>query len=54
MIASGGVATEYQGRPVIRHFGDPAAEYRAATEEAAVFDRSHRGCHHRPSSRSHA
>lgn len=43
MIASGGVATEYQGRPVIRHFGDPAAEYRAATEEAAVFDRSHRG-----------
>ena len=43
MIASGGVATEYQGHPVIRHFGDPAAEYKAATEEAVVFDRSHRG-----------
>ena len=38
LIASGGVATEYQGRPVIRHFGDPGAEYKAATEEAVVFD----------------
>ena len=43
MIASGGVAAEYHGRPVIRHFSNPAAEYRAATETTAVFDRSHRG-----------
>ena len=43
LIASGGVTTEYQGRRVIRHFGDPAAEYKAATEKAVVFDRSHRG-----------
>jgi len=43
LLASGGVAAEYHGRSVVRHFSDPAAEYRAATETTAVFDRSHRG-----------
>ncbi|HIA74384.1 MAG TPA: aminomethyl transferase family protein [Gemmatimonadetes bacterium] len=41
--ASGGVTTEYQGCTLMRHFGDPAAEYKAATEGLAIFDRSHRG-----------
>ena len=27
---------------VVRHYGDPAAEYRAAVEETAIVDRSHR------------
>jgi len=40
--AAGGVAGEYHGVRLVRHFGDPAAEYEAATSGAAVFDRSHR------------
>ncbi len=40
--AVGGVAGEYHGRRLFRHFGDPAGEYEAATKGAAVFDRSHR------------
>jgi folate-binding protein YgfZ len=39
---AGGVRASYHGGTLIRHFGDPAAEYRAATGSAAVFDRSHR------------
>jgi folate-binding protein YgfZ len=39
---AGGVVTEYHGGRLIRHFGDPGAEYRAATEGVAVFDRGHR------------
>jgi len=39
---AGGVKADYHGTPLVRHFGDPTAEYRAATESAAVFDRSHR------------
>lgn len=39
---AGGVAATYHGQTLVRHFGDPAGEYRAATERAAVFDRSHR------------
>jgi aminomethyltransferase len=42
MERSGGVSGDYHGQPLIRHFGDPAAEYEAATRGAAVFDRSHR------------
>ena len=42
LLGLGGVVTEYHGRTLVRHFGDPAAEYVAATEAAAVFDRSHR------------
>lgn len=42
MLAAGGVAADYHGRPLIRHFGDPAGEYAAATQAIAVFDRSHR------------
>ena len=42
MEEAGGVVTEYHGQSLIRHFGDPSAEYAAATETAAVFDRSHR------------
>jgi folate-binding protein YgfZ len=38
----GGVRADYHGQTLIRHFGDPASEYRAATESVAVFDRSHR------------
>lgn len=38
----GGVRADYHGQALIRHFGDPAAEYGAATEGVAVFDRSHR------------
>jgi aminomethyltransferase len=42
MEAAGGVTADYHGRTLVRHFGDPAAEYQAATTAAAVFDRSHR------------
>lgn len=42
MEEAGGVRADYHGRSSIRHFGDPAAEYEAATTGAAVFDRSHR------------
>lgn len=42
MLAAGGVAGDYHGRKLVRHFGDPAGEYAAATEGLAVFDRSHR------------
>lgn len=37
-----GIVHEYHGRRLVRHFGDPAAEYAAATGSVAVFDRSHR------------
>lgn len=39
---AGAVMADYHGVPVARHFGDPAAEYEAATQRLAVFDRSHR------------
>lgn len=39
---AGGVIAEYHGRRLVRHFGEPHAEYAAATEGVAVFDRSHR------------
>jgi len=42
MSEAGGIAGDYHGRQLIRHFGDPAAEYAAATSGLAVFDRSHR------------
>ena len=42
IIERGGVTAEYHGRRLVRHAGDPAGEYRAAAESAAVFDRSHR------------
>ncbi|MGD8289873.1 MAG: hypothetical protein PVI31_14680 [Gemmatimonadota bacterium] len=42
MEKAGGVRGDYHGRTLIRHFGDPAGEYAAATTGAAVFDRSHR------------
>lgn len=42
MVARGGQVADYHGRTVVRHFGDPSGEYRAATEGVAVFDRSHR------------
>lgn len=42
MEAAGGISSDYHGRPLMRHFGDPAGEYGAATTHAAVFDRSHR------------
>ncbi|GMV06810.1 MAG: glycine cleavage system protein T [Gemmatimonadota bacterium] len=42
MKAQGGVTGDYHGQTLVRHFGDPHAEYVAATEAAAVFDRSHR------------
>ncbi len=40
--AAGGRTGDYHGLELVRHFGDPAAEYRASTTTAAVFDRSHR------------
>lgn len=40
--ARGGVVTPYHGTRLVRHFGSPPAEYEAATERLAVFDRSHR------------
>jgi folate-binding protein YgfZ len=39
---AGGIVHDHHGRDVVRHFGDPHAEYEAAVERAAVFDRSHR------------
>ena len=42
LLEAGGVPTEYHGRTLIRHFGDPSGEYAAATGGVAVFDRSHR------------
>ncbi len=39
---AGAVSGDYHGRTLVRHFGDPAAEYGAATTGLAVFDRSHR------------
>jgi len=39
---AGAVLADYHGVPLARHFGDPAAEYDAATKRLAVFDRSHR------------
>jgi folate-binding protein YgfZ len=39
---AGGVVQEYHGQRLVRHFGDPHAEYEAAVKRAAVFDRSHR------------
>ena len=42
MEAAGGVSADYHGRRLMRHFGDPAGAYEAATLAVAVFDRSHR------------
>ena len=42
LAAAGAVMADYHGVPIARHFGDPAAEYSAATTKMAVFDRSHR------------
>lgn len=42
MVEAGGVKGEYHGQTLVRHFGDPAGEYEAATRAVAVFDRSHR------------
>jgi len=39
---AGGQIGDYHGLQLVRHFGDPASEYVAATTEVAVFDRSHR------------
>jgi folate-binding protein YgfZ len=38
----GAVWADYHGRRLVRHFGDPSGEYAAATQAAALFDRSHR------------
>lgn len=40
--AAGGRVGDYHGLRLVRHFGDAASEYAAATSAAAVFDRSHR------------
>lgn len=42
LLEAGGIAAEYHGTRLVRHFGDPGAEYRAAVEGVAVFDRGHR------------
>lgn len=42
LIEHGGIPHDYHGQRLVRHFGDPAGEYEAATVAAAVFDRSHR------------
>ncbi len=42
MVEAGGIVRDYHGLALVRHFGDPQAEYEAATLRAAVFDRSHR------------
>lgn len=42
LLEAGGRTGEYHDRTVVRHFGDPEAEYEAATTRAAVIDRSHR------------
>lgn len=39
---AGAVRSEYHGSTLVRHFGDPQAEYEAASKGLAVFDRSHR------------
>jgi folate-binding protein YgfZ len=39
---AGAVTADYHGTELVRHFGDPQAEYHAATTACAVFDRSHR------------
>jgi folate-binding protein YgfZ len=39
---TGAVWVDYHGRQLVRHYGDPAGEYAAATQGAALFDRSHR------------
>ncbi len=36
------VRADYHGVQLVRHYGDPAGEYQAATTGLAVFDRSHR------------
>ena len=36
MEGAGGIVTNYQGQTVVRHFGDPAEEYLAATERFAI------------------
>ena len=40
--SAGGIVGDYHGRRLVRHFGEPEAEYRAATNGMALFDRSHR------------
>ena len=42
LVEAGGIPGEYHARVLIRHFGDPTEEYRAATTASAVMDRSHR------------
>jgi folate-binding protein YgfZ len=42
MEQAGAVRAEYHGSTLVRHFGDPAGEYDAATSRVALFDRSHR------------
>lgn len=42
LVEAGGVVAEHHDRGLVRHFGDPSREYRAATKAAAVIDRSHR------------
>jgi folate-binding protein YgfZ len=39
---AGAVWADYHGRQLVRHFGDPAGEYAAASQRVAIFDRSHR------------
>jgi aminomethyltransferase len=41
-LNEGEVRADYHGVSLVRHYGDPASEYRAATEGLAVFDRGHR------------
>ena len=46
MTGAGGVVSDYQGAQVVRHFGDPSAEYAAATEkytEALKMNPAHEG-----------
>lgn len=42
LVEHGGITADYHGGTLVRHFGGPGEEYRAATQGAAVFDRSHR------------
>ena len=42
LVEAGGLTSEYHGRTLVRHFGAPDEQYRAATSSCAVFDRSHR------------
>ena len=39
---AGAVWATIDGVPVARHYGDPASEYRAATQGVAIIDHSHR------------